>query len=102
VNNRKIYKQLEIYDCMETKSESLEETLDKPDWKQWLPIYGIYQMKRDLNEGKPIIVSERTAEGLNRPARPLIFFGSLAYQGASIATGLAGVYGLCQLAEKLF
>ena len=39
---------------MESTSESLEERLDeKPDWKQWIPVYGIYQIKRDLDEGKP-------------------------------------------------
>jgi len=86
---------------MENIFESLEKKLEKPDWKQWLPIYGIYQMKKDVAKGKPIIVSERTDEGV-KPAKPLVFFGSLAYQGASIATGVAGVYGFYQLVEKLF
>ena len=35
---------------MESTSESLEK---KVDWKQWIPVYGIYQIKRDLDKGKP-------------------------------------------------
>ena len=25
----------------------------KPDWKQWIPIYGIYKTGRDADNGKP-------------------------------------------------
>ncbi len=33
--------------------EDLEKRLDSPDWKQWIPIYGVFKMEKDLKEGKP-------------------------------------------------
>lgn len=30
----------------------------KPNWKQWIPIYGIYLVGKDTLEGKPSLVDE--------------------------------------------
>ena len=35
--------------------ETLEEKL-KPDWEQWIPVYGIRQMFKDQREGRPSII----------------------------------------------
>ena len=35
--------------------ETLESKIGKPDWKQWLPVYGLYQVMRDNLKGKPSI-----------------------------------------------
>ncbi len=83
---------------MKCKSESLEKKLDKPDWKQWLPIWGVYQIVKDGVNGKPSIIINRTEQGVE-PAKPRVFFGSMAYQAASVLVVGAGLY---QLAEKLF
>ncbi|OGJ12638.1 hypothetical protein A3K82_02070 [Candidatus Pacearchaeota archaeon RBG_19FT_COMBO_34_9] len=28
---------------------------ENPDWKQWVPFYGIYQIMKDEQEGKPSV-----------------------------------------------
>ena len=71
---------------MENKSESLERKLDRPDWKQWLPVYGIYQVKKDIFDNKPTVIDREFSAS---------WIGSGIYQAVSI-------YGLLQLAEKLF
>ena len=35
--------------------QSLERELQKPDWRQWIPVYGIHRMKKDDEVGKPIV-----------------------------------------------
>lgn len=67
-------------------SESLEGKL-KPDWKQWIPIYGIYQTEKDFDEGKPVIMNRACS----------------SYQAlSSIAVSAGVIYGLFKLAGKLF
>jgi hypothetical protein len=75
---------------MKNKFESLEMELDKPNWKQWLPVYGIYQVNKDLFDDKPTIIDREDSAS---------WYDSAAYQAVSI---IATVYGLSQLAEKLF
>ncbi|MCK4553071.1 hypothetical protein KAT80_02615 [Candidatus Pacearchaeota archaeon] len=80
---------------MESKSESLERKLESPNWKQWLPVYGIYQVIKDKLGDKPTIIDFERGAGS--------FYGSAAYQAVSIAVASGGtIYGLHQLAEKLF
>ncbi|MBI4152613.1 hypothetical protein HY495_02785 [Candidatus Woesearchaeota archaeon] len=38
----------------------LEEKVEKPDWKQWLPVYGTNQAIKDYNAGKPVLGEEDT------------------------------------------
>ena len=38
--------------------KSLERNLEKPDWKQWLPLWGVYQIEKDLSENNPTILDE--------------------------------------------
>ena len=79
---------------MENKSEQLERKLEKLDWKEWLPIYGIFQAKKDLFADKPSIINDIGE------AR---YYGHLIYQAASTVAIAGGtIYGLSQLVEKLF
>ena len=82
---------------MENKSETLKKKLDKPNWKQWLPVYGIYQNIKDALNDKPNMIL--TTDGGIQPTRPAVFLGSSAYQAVSV---VGTAYGLYQLAEKLF
>ena len=73
-------------------AESLEGKL-KPDWKQWWPAYGVYQVCKDHPAGKPTIIDN------NNQLEIL----SALYQAVSIAAIGFGIrYGLPKLAEKLF
>jgi len=84
-------------DCMGNKSESLESKLDKPDWKQWLPIWGAHQIVKDGMDGRPTIIYNES-EGRIKFGLGL---GSALYQAVSIATAVVGtIYGLIQIAEK--
>ena len=40
---------------METQSESLENKLE-PDWRQWFPFYGMFRIKKALENNEPIIL----------------------------------------------
>ncbi|MCH7568035.1 MAG: hypothetical protein IIA87_01305 [Nanoarchaeota archaeon] len=87
---------------MEYKSESLERKLDKPDWKQWLPVYGVYQGIRDARNGKPNFILEQTEQGV-KLTRPAMFVVSATYHAVTtVAVSKGIIYGLYQLAEKLF
>lgn len=82
---------------MENKMLSLENEVDKPDWKQWLPVYGIYKTLKDNSNNKPNIIFSRT-----EPTSDLVFWGSALYQGVSTVTAVVGIYKLYQFVEKLF
>ena len=60
---------------------------EKPDWKQWIPYYGIYKANRDFKDGKPSIIETSYA-------------GSLLYHsvavGGSIGAGLAIIEKILQ------
>lgn len=75
---------------MEHKPESLERKLGKPDWKQWLPIYGIYQIIKDSHNNKPTMVDERDSAK---------YWGMTIYQSVSIFGTVGGIGYL--LAERL-
>jgi len=78
---------------MEYKSQFSD---DKPDWKQWIPIYGIYEVCRAASKGEPTIYKN--------PEHPLLQFYGTAFYHAVVAlgtvTGLA--YGVTKIAEKIF
>jgi len=79
---------------MENQSESLEKKLDKPDWKQWLPVYGIYQVDKDIKDSRPTLIDIGRGEA--------IFLVSATYQAVSIAVAIIGTaYWLYQLALNL-
>ena len=78
---------------MENKPESLEEKLGRSDWKQWLPVYGVYQANRDFCNGKPSILNQD-----NSPHLGILFYQTFSF--LAIGSGIA--YGIVQLAEKLF
>ena len=40
------------------KTEPLEKRLEKPNRAQWLPIYGCYQIAKDIYGGKPTIIDK--------------------------------------------
>jgi len=67
----------------EIKSESLETRLERPNWKQWLPVYGVYSMIKDgLNNG-PFVGDSKTS--------PKVDWGYGIYQSISIITLTLGV-----------
>jgi len=70
----------------ETKMESdedLERRIGNPDWKQYLPIYGMYQIRRDYSRNRPLITDDSDGIVLNTC---LAF-----YNGISIIAGLGAV-----------
>jgi len=73
--------------------KSLETRLERPDWKQWLPIYGVYRVLKDAKDNKPNI--------LNPDGAPIIFYGASAYQAISIVGLINGITYLPELAQKL-
>lgn len=75
------YKDYTGLNCMKSKPESLEMMLEKPNWKQWLPIYGVYQIKKDFFRGKPTIIDK---------GKGLSYNGSALYQAISIVGAYIG------------
>ncbi len=69
------------------KSETLESKLEKPDWKQWIPVYGWFKMMADIDNDKPIIFRERS-----KFSNRLVNYGIMFYQGTSFVAsiGMAG------------
>ncbi len=59
-----------------------EDKVGKPDWKQWLPVYGTYQTIKDYNAGKPVLGEEDT----NRD-----FFWNLYQISTSVLVGEVAV-----------
>jgi len=57
---------------------NLEQKVGKPDWKQWLPVYGTYQVMKDYNDGRPILGEEDS----NRD-----FFWNLYQMSTSVLVG---------------
>ena len=72
-----------------------ERELERPDWKQWTPIYGIYEIRRANATNRPAINDEESS--------PITYYGGFVYHGvAASALGLAVLHGLAQLVEKIF
>jgi len=75
------------------KPQSLEKESEKPDWKQWIPVFGIYKICRaNFVEKAPAIDNDPT----NHPIR---YYGSAVYHAVT-TVGVA--CGLVKLIEKLF
>jgi hypothetical protein len=75
--------------------DSLEKKLEKPDWKQWLPICGLYRFHLDSKAEKPLVTQMNTKkEAVYRKW----FYQT--YQSSSIAIGIIGTfYGLAKLLQ---
>ena len=75
--------------------ESLEHKIETPNLKQWLPIYGLYQLHLDSKAGKPLVTGGETKkETVCRK------WGYQTYQSSSIVLGTMGIlYGLAQLLQ---
>lgn len=81
---------------MQPGHETLEGKVGKPDWKQWLPVYGTFRVIKDKLTNKPTIIDmSKGGTGLE-VAR---YVGSAVYQGFS---WLGVGYGLYKLAERIF
>ncbi len=76
---------------LELKLET--ERQEKPDWKQWIPVYGIIQIAQDTKRNKPTIMDGNRSR--------CILYGSAFYHGffSTVAT-YSGIYALYTLAEK--
>ena len=61
---------------------SLEQMLDIINRKQWIPIYGVYQIIHDNLKGKPALNDLRDYYGRLHPLR---YFGSAVYHGITIS-----------------
>jgi len=82
---------------MEYKSQSLDRELEKPDWKQWIPLFGLREIYRaNFVENVPAINDDSE----NNPVR---YRGAIIYHSITVAGTTAGtIYGLAQLVETLF
>jgi hypothetical protein len=75
--------------------DSLEKKLEKADWKQWLPIYGLYQLHQDSKAGKPLAIGMKT-----KKEAVYLKWSYQTYQSNSIVIGTIGTfYGLAQLLQ---
>lgn len=71
--------------------KSLENKLEeKPDWKQWLPVYGIYELIKDGLNKRPIV----------NPNSALAKYTWVIYQSASIIYLVED--GIPKFIEKIF
>ena len=78
---------------MENKLESLERKLERSDWKQWLPVYGLIQTLKDIHNGKPtILANSEFTKGL----------GFICYQVVSPTVIMYNIIYGTELVEKLF
>ncbi len=66
---------------MGQKELTLEQRTETPDWKQWIPVYGIVRAEVDARKGKSSI-------GLDSENHPLRFLGSALYH----ATTTVGIF----------
>ena len=73
--------------------ESLEKRLEKPDWKQWLPFWGIYQIEKDSSNNKPSVLDEEYGNKM--------FVGAVAvHMGDILIAGAGALYWLHNLINK--
>jgi len=56
---------------------------EKPDWKQWLPLWGMYQVNKDAKNGKPTIMDDENSWKYNL---------SIVHQAISFTASYAGLY----------
>ncbi len=73
---------------MTTPNKNLEQKTKKIDWKEWIPVYGIYQIYKYTNKNKPGVLDGENSLLLNA-----------AYQ--TLSTFAIGT-GLYELAKQLF
>ena len=65
---------------------------ERPDWKQWIPIYGIRQAIRDFGDDKPSWV--------DREDNPIRYHAAVTYQAICIYSAVMGsVFGLAKLLQ---
>ncbi len=57
--------------------------IERPDWKQWIPVYGVYQVFHDIMRGRPTVADNTYS---------LTFFLSMLPQSAAIFS-IAGLIG---------
>ena len=69
-----------------------EEKWNTPDWKQWIPIYGVFQLIKDERRNKPSIMDDSI----------FIYVFTATYQAASVSLAGCGLlYGAYQLMQYL-
>ena len=73
--------------------KSLEKRLEKPDWKQWLPVYGCVKITYNLYKNMPTILDKDPSK------EPLIFMYHMISFGAGTYVVLDE---LAKLVEKIF
>ena len=81
---------------MLSDSPSLEEKLENPDWKQWIPVFGVREIYRaNFIEKAPAI----NDDPVNHPIRYEV---SNWYHAATSAIAVVGAaYGVFKIVEKL-
>ena len=67
-----------------------------PDWKQWIPVYGIYQSTKDNRNGKPSLYG-------NMENHSIRYWGSIIYHSitSGATLGFISEKGLKKLLDKL-
>ncbi len=68
---------------MTQKELTLEQITRTPDWKQWIPIYGLARIEVDAKQGKPSII-------LDYENHPLKYLGSAFYHATATVGILTG------------
>ncbi len=71
-----------------SSSNSLEERID---WKQWIPIYGVYRAYQDFFQGKPSIVGRIRENSDSQRTSNNLFYGSAVYHSVVALSSLAAL-----------
>ena len=66
------------------EQESIDDVVENPNWKQFIPVYGFIRAVRDSDNGKAAICDEVD--------RPVLYYGGAIYHALAIpAVVKAGV-----------
>ncbi|MBR9683872.1 hypothetical protein GOV03_05020 [Candidatus Woesearchaeota archaeon] len=79
--------------------ENLESEVQKPNWKQWLPLYGVKQILKDDEAGKPLIIGKEE-HSVRYCATGL--YHSLFVMPLTLGVLASAAYGINGLVENLF
>jgi len=78
---------------MEYKSPSIRKESEKPDWKQWIPLYGIVEMHRANYANKSNVAEDASNSAM--------YVGKIVYHGIATGAITAAFGGLVQIIGRL-
>lgn len=62
------------------------------DWKQWIPVYGVFEVFRDCYAGRPTLIDRFEDE--SKLKYIVRFYTSASYQGLCMLSASYGIYKL--------